>query len=73
MSLSSTSVIKAQMTMALGQKAPLYYKILRDYLSGSISRTEFDDQVKDCLGKDNIVLRMSIRTFATSLSSFRMF
>ncbi|KAJ3555591.1 hypothetical protein NM688_g2495 [Phlebia brevispora] len=56
MSLSPTSLIKAQITMALGPKAPQYYQILRDYLSASISRTEFDEQIKDCLGKDNVAL-----------------
>ena len=59
MSLSTTPVIKAQMAAALGPKADTYYRILRDYLRGATSRTEFDDQIKDCLGKDNIVLRQS--------------
>lgn len=56
MSLSPTSLIKAQITMALGPKAPQYFQVLRDYLSGSTSRTEFDDQIKECLGRDNVAL-----------------
>ena len=58
MSLLSTPIIKAQMAAALGPKITDYYKILREYLRGKTSRTEFDDQVKECLGRDNVVLRM---------------
>lgn len=49
MSLLSTSVIKAQMNSALGDKSPKYWKTLRQYLCGRVSRTEFDEQVKECL------------------------
>ena len=54
MSLPSTTTIKAQLAVALGPKAPLYYNILQEYLSARISRLEFDDQIKECLGRDNI-------------------
>lgn len=54
MSLPPTTTIKTQLTSALGHKAPQYYHILREFLSGRISRIEFDEQVKEVLGKDNI-------------------
>ncbi|KAI0704289.1 transcriptional regulator of RNA polII, SAGA, subunit-domain-containing protein [Cytidiella melzeri] len=54
MSLSSPTTIKAQLATALGPKTPLYYKIFQEYLSGRLSRVEFDEQIKDCLGADNI-------------------
>ena len=57
MSLLSTPVLKAQMAAALGPKINTYYNILREFLRGAISRVEFDEQIKECLGKDNIVLR----------------
>ncbi|KAJ3486810.1 hypothetical protein NLI96_g3983 [Meripilus lineatus] len=56
MSLSSTSTIKVQLSNALGAKAPEYWHILQQYLRGSISRLEYDDMVKDCLGRDNNTL-----------------
>lgn len=58
MSLPSTSIIKAQLSNALGLKAPEYWHILQRYLSGSLSRLEYDEMIKDCLGKDNNTLSM---------------
>ncbi|OSD05537.1 hypothetical protein PYCCODRAFT_1457469 [Trametes coccinea BRFM310] len=55
MSLSSTSTIKHQLTNALGPKAPLYFNVLKEYLSGHISRTEYDDQVKQYLDSIHLV------------------
>ncbi|PIL24965.1 hypothetical protein GSI_12852 [Ganoderma sinense ZZ0214-1] len=49
MSLSSTSTVKAQLTNALGSKAPLYFNVLKEYLAGRISRNEYDDKVKTYL------------------------
>ena len=60
MSLSSTATIKAQLSQALGPKTEQYYKILQEFFSAHISRSEFDDQIKDCLGRDNIPLRQNI-------------
>ncbi|KAI0343245.1 hypothetical protein BDW22DRAFT_1407141 [Trametopsis cervina] len=54
MSLSSTTTIKAQLAAILGPKTPQYYKIFQEYLCARISRIEFDDQIKECLGRDNI-------------------
>ncbi|KAH8104135.1 transcriptional regulator of RNA polII, SAGA, subunit-domain-containing protein [Cristinia sonorae] len=56
MSLSSTTTIKAQLTSLLGDNAPKYWKTLQLYLSGEISRGEYDDAIKDCLGRDNTPL-----------------
>lgn len=49
MSLSSTGNIKHQLTVALGFKGPHYFTTLQLYLRGQISRTEFDEQVRECL------------------------
>ena len=57
MSLSSTSTVKAQLTNALGSKAPLYFSVLKEYLAGRISRNEYDDKVKTYL--DSVPLRES--------------
>lgn len=56
MSLASTTLLKAQMETALGPKVDKYYDILRNYLRGSISRVEYDERIKDCLGTDNVLL-----------------
>ncbi|OCH93654.1 hypothetical protein OBBRIDRAFT_276982 [Obba rivulosa] len=55
MSLPSTTTIKSQLSAALGAKAPAYWRILQQYLSGRISRTEFDEQVKECLDTTALV------------------
>ena len=55
MSLSSTSTVKAQLTNALGPKAPPYFHVLKEYLAGRISRNEYDDEVKIYL--DSVPLR----------------
>ncbi|KAI0641949.1 transcriptional regulator of RNA polII, SAGA, subunit-domain-containing protein [Trametes meyenii] len=65
MSLSSTTTIKNQLSAALGSKAPPYFKILKEYLSGHISRTEYDDQVKTYL--DSIQLVQLHNTLIVSL------
>lgn len=49
MSLSSTSTIKTQLRTALGPKAPSYFDTLQQFVSGRISRTEFDDTIRQCL------------------------
>ncbi|PSR72818.1 hypothetical protein PHLCEN_2v11315 [Hermanssonia centrifuga] len=67
MSLSSTSTIKTQLSTALGPKAPLYYSTLQQYVSGSISRTEYDEQIKDCLGKDNVPIMQLHNSLIVSL------
>ncbi|KAL7280759.1 hypothetical protein ACG7TL_005703 [Trametes sanguinea] len=50
-----TNTIKHQLTNALGPKAPLYFNVLKEYLSGHISRTEYDDQVKQYLDSIHLV------------------
>lgn len=54
MSLSSTTTIKNQLSTALGPKAPPYFSVLKEYLSGHISRTEYDDQVKTHLDSTHL-------------------
>jgi len=49
MSLTSTSNIKSQLTIALGDKGALYFSIFQLYLKALISRQEFEDQVRECL------------------------
>ena len=58
MSLTSTSNIKTQLTAALGDKGPLYFGAFQLYLKASISRQEFEDQMRDCL--DTPHLRASL-------------
>ncbi|KAL6304584.1 transcriptional regulator of RNA polII, SAGA, subunit-domain-containing protein [Sparassis latifolia] len=55
MSLLSTSTIKNQLSYALGVKAPIYWRVLQQYLTGRISRIEFDEQVKECLETTHLV------------------
>ncbi|TFK94187.1 hypothetical protein K466DRAFT_536690 [Polyporus arcularius HHB13444] len=55
MSLSSTSTLKAQLTNALGSEAPAYFSVLKEFLSGHISRNEFEDVLKKVL-QDNLYL-----------------
>ena len=49
MSLTSTGNIKTQLTIALGDKGALYFSAFQQYLKASISRQEFEDQMRDCL------------------------
>ncbi|RPD64413.1 hypothetical protein L226DRAFT_533693 [Lentinus tigrinus ALCF2SS1-7] len=55
MSLSSTSTLKAQLSNALGSEAPAYFKVLKEFLSGHISRNEFEEVLKKVL-QDNLYL-----------------
>ena len=54
MSLSSTTTVKNQITTALGPKAPLYFAVLKEYLSGRISRVEYDEQLKTHLDSTHL-------------------
>ncbi|CCM02442.1 uncharacterized protein FIBRA_04541 [Fibroporia radiculosa] len=55
MSLPSTSITRHQLVTALGSKAPTYWEILKEYLAARISRTEFDEQIKDLLDTTHLV------------------
>ncbi|KAJ8586000.1 hypothetical protein M405DRAFT_382907 [Rhizopogon salebrosus TDB-379] len=55
MSLSSTSAIKNQLNAALAQKAQGYFETLSQFVSGKISRTEFDESVRQALDAPNLV------------------
>jgi len=49
MSLESTTTIKAKLAAGLGPKAPRYWSLLQSFLSATISRTEFDEQIRECV------------------------
>jgi hypothetical protein len=49
MSLSSTNHIKSQLTTNLASKAPVYFEYLQKFITGRISRTEFDETLKPIL------------------------
>ncbi|KAF8737748.1 hypothetical protein AX14_012320 [Amanita brunnescens Koide BX004] len=55
MSLSSTSTLKGQLTTNLGAKAPQYFDTLKDFVSGKISRQEFDDAVRRVLDSNSLI------------------
>ncbi|TEB21817.1 hypothetical protein FA13DRAFT_1741556 [Coprinellus micaceus] len=49
MSLDSTGNLKQQLVTHLGPKAPIYFDSLQAFVSGKISRGEFEDGVKQVL------------------------
>ncbi|KAK2463700.1 hypothetical protein APHAL10511_004451 [Amanita phalloides] len=55
MSLSSTSTLKGQLTAHLGPKAPQYFDTLKEFVSGRISRQEFDESVRRVLDSNNLI------------------
>ncbi|KAI9511607.1 transcriptional regulator of RNA polII, SAGA, subunit-domain-containing protein [Russula earlei] len=55
MSLESTTTIKAKLAAGLGTKAPKYWSILQSFLAATISRTEFDEQIRDCVDTSPLV------------------
>ena len=54
MSLESTSTLKSKISLGLGEHAPKYWTALREFLTAKISRTEFEDEVRQYL--DTIAL-----------------
>ncbi|KZV66130.1 hypothetical protein PENSPDRAFT_755922 [Peniophora sp. CONT] len=54
MSLESTSTLKSKISFGLGEHAPKYWTALRQFLTAKISRTEFEDEVRQYL--DTIAL-----------------
>ncbi|KAJ8094339.1 hypothetical protein AAF712_005720 [Marasmius tenuissimus] len=55
MSLSSTSTIKQQIVTHLGSNAHKYFDSLHDFVTGRISRAEFDDTLKPILDGPNLI------------------
>lgn len=49
MSLDSTSNLKQQLITHLGPKASIYFDSLQGFVSGKLSRGEFEDNVKQVL------------------------
>jgi hypothetical protein len=67
MSLDSTGNLKQQLVTHLGPKAPIYFDSLQAFVSGKISRGEFEDGVKQVLTSS--ALREYQPRFRTRLSS----
>lgn len=59
MSLSSTSTIKNQLKIALGPRAPGYFDVFQQFVAGRISRTEFDDTIRQCLDAPNLGMQFN--------------
>ncbi|KAI0305895.1 transcriptional regulator of RNA polII, SAGA, subunit-domain-containing protein [Multifurca ochricompacta] len=55
MSLESTTTIKAKLAAGLGPKAPKYWSLLQSFLAATISRTEFDEQIRECVDTSPLV------------------
>ncbi|KAK0218065.1 transcriptional regulator of RNA polII, SAGA, subunit-domain-containing protein [Armillaria fumosa] len=55
MSLSSTLTIKQQISSQLGVKAPAYFEPLASFVTGKISRPEFEDSLKAVLDAPNLI------------------
>lgn len=66
MSLESTATIKAKLSAGLGSKAPRYWSTLQAFLSATISRTEFDEEIRQCV--DTSQLGTNLPTLSCSLS-----
>jgi hypothetical protein len=54
MSLESTAVIKNKIDNGLGEKAPIYWRLLKLFLTAKISRDEFDTQVRECIDTSSL-------------------
>jgi len=55
MSLESTTTIKAKLAAGLGSNAPRYWSLLQSFLAATVSRTEFDEQIRECVGTPSLV------------------
>lgn len=49
MSLSSTPTIKAQLSSSLGPKAQAYFETLQNFVAGRVSKSEFNDSIRQSL------------------------
>lgn len=54
MSLDSTGNLKQQLHTNLGPKAPIYFEALQGFVTGKISRTEFEEAVRSVLITTNL-------------------
>ncbi|EIN06143.1 hypothetical protein PUNSTDRAFT_145474 [Punctularia strigosozonata HHB-11173 SS5] len=55
MSLPSTSTLRAQLNSTLGDKAPAYWRVFKEFLAGHISRNEFDAAARRALDTPHLV------------------
>jgi hypothetical protein len=67
MSLSSTTTIKAQLTSNLGAKSNAYFDTLLQFISGKISRTEFDESVRQALDSPHLSASLAFTWVCTTL------
>lgn len=61
MSLESTTTVKSKLALALGPKAPRYWSLLQSFLSAAISRTEFDEQIRECVDTSPLGTQLPFR------------
>jgi hypothetical protein len=61
MSLESTTTIKAKLAAGLGSNAPRYWSLLQSFLAATVSRTEFDEQIRECVGTPSLGIPLSLR------------
>ena len=62
MSLESTTTIKAKLATGLGPKATRYYSTLQSFLAATISRTEFDEHIRECLDTSQLGTLLRLRS-----------
>ncbi|TFY78814.1 hypothetical protein EWM64_g5197 [Hericium alpestre] len=72
MSLESTATIKSKLALGLGQKSPQYWSLLQSFLSATISRAEFDEQIRECLdtqqlGTNRVLLPIAAAVLTAAL------
>ena len=54
MSLDSTGNLKQQLINHLGPNAPIYFQALQSFVTGKISRTEFEASALSVLTNDSL-------------------
>ena len=69
MSLDSTANLKGQLQKNLGPHAQTYFDALKDFVSGKISRGEFEDATKQVLTTPS--LRASRLSYSLELHTYR--
>ncbi|KAF5336035.1 hypothetical protein D9611_006202 [Ephemerocybe angulata] len=58
MSLDSTANLKQQLINHLGDTAPVYFESLQSFVTGKISRVEFEAKAFQVLEKDNVLVQI---------------
>ena len=68
MSLESTTTIKSKLAAGLGPKAHRYWSLLQSFLAATISRTEFDEQIRECVDTSPLGIPHSFGTAPGALT-----